>query len=667
MSILPLALLAQAPKPLPIMPEPAHFTRSQGQFTIDGNFNVSLTGYTEPRLERARKRFLKTLSRETGIPIWHEAQFHTAKFIVETTGPSDKIQQLGENESYHLQITPTEVHLTAPNPLGILHGFQTFLQLVRVGPDGFSVPAVTIDDQPRFPWRGLMIDVSRHFMPASVLEREIDGMEAVKLNVLHLHLSDDQGFRVQSKKFPLLTQDGSDGFFYTQKQMKDLIAYARDRGIRIVPEFDMPCHTASWLVGYPKLASGPGPHKIARVFGVHNAALNPTKDSTYRFLDEFIGEMAGLFPDQYFHVGGDECNGKAWNANPEIQQWMHSHHIANNAALQVYFTARVEKIVARHHKVMIGWDEVLQPETPEKVVIESWRGVGSLVKAAQQGNRGILASPYYLDDLQPASKYYLADPLGKDPAALTAEERASILGGEVTMWAEAVNPEIIDSRIWPRTAAVAERFWSPQDVRNVDSMYQRLAVVSQKLKYYSINPQATSEVMLERMSGNPNPVALRTLATALRPHPSFRITCMGLPTGVFRPLNCLASALPVESVKAREFKDISERISGGTATPEDWSQARRWLSMWSNNDARLQPMLDRSSLTKELVPVSQNVSQAASIGLQALDSLQNHSTVNADERQRNLAFLKSAAKAQGILVNAIAPSVTLLVQATKTQ
>ena len=238
------------------------------------------------------------------------------------------MQQLGEDESYHLEISTNHVLLSAPNPLGILHGLQTFLQLVRTTPQGFSVPVVTIDDQPRFPWRGLMIDVSRHFIPVPVLERDLDGMEAVKLNVFHWHLSDDQGFRAESTKFPLLQEKGSDGLYYTQDQIRDVIEYARDRGIRVVPEFDMPCHTTSWFVGYPELGSGKGPYQIARRYGVLDAAMDPTKDSTYKFLNTFIGEMADLFPDAYFHIGGDECNGKEWNANPQIQAFMKKHGIA---------------------------------------------------------------------------------------------------------------------------------------------------------------------------------------------------------------------------------------------------------------------------------------------------------------------------------------------------
>ena len=294
---------------------------------------MTLEGYQEPRLDRARQRFLDTLSRETGIPLWREAQFNKPMFYIKTGGPSAPVQQVGEDESYHLQITATEIHLQAPTPLGVLHGLQTFLQLVKIAPHGFVVPAVTIDDQPRFVWRGLMLDVSRHYMPLDVVYRTLDGMEAVKLNVFHWHLSDDQGFRVESKKFPLLQQKGSDGLFYTQDEVRQVIAYARDRGIRVVPEFDMPGHTTAWFVGYPDLASGKGNYQIERDWGIFDPAMDPTRDSIYKFLDTFLGEMTALFPDAYFHVGGDECNGKEWDANPRIQQFMKEHSLKDDTAL----------------------------------------------------------------------------------------------------------------------------------------------------------------------------------------------------------------------------------------------------------------------------------------------------------------------------------------------
>ncbi len=648
------------------MPLPAHAVQGQGQFLIGGNFGIKLEGYTEPRLLRARQRFLDTLSRETGIPLWREAQFNQAQFIVTTSGPSDPVQRLGEDESYHLEISPMQVRLTAANPLGVLHGLQTFLQLVRTTPQGFSVPVVTIDDSPRFPWRGLMIDVSRHFMPVPVIERDLDGMEAVKLNVFHWHLSDNQGFRVESKKFPLLQEKGSDGLYYTQEQIRQVIEYARDRGIRVVPEFDMPCHTTAWFVGYPKLASGKGPYEIARDWGVLDPAMNPTKESTYKFLDPFIGEMAALFPDAYFHIGGDECNGKEWDANPEIQSFMRAHGLTDNAALQANFTAKVQKIVAGHHKIMEGWDEVLQPATPKDVVIQSWRGQASLAAAARQGNRGLLSTGYYIDLNQAAAEHYLVDPMGGDAATLTAEQKARILGGEATMWSEYVTPKTMDSRIWPRTAAIAERLWSPQDVRDVDSMYQRLAVISQKLESYGLNPRATTDEMEQRMSGDPDPVALRTLGEVVQPTQGYARAELGH-YDALTPLNHLVDAVPPESDRARKFNELAKKIVAGKATAQEWQQARQWLLLWGDNDAQLQPLLGRSYLTEELAPLSHNLNQVAVIGLRALDNMHGDSAVSTEARQGDINALKAAEQPQAALLDMIAPSVELLVQATKTQ
>jgi hexosaminidase len=662
--VLALPLTAQTEPPLPVMPLPAHAVSGYGEFIIDGSFGIAFKGYTEPRLTRARERFLKILSNETGIPLWREAQFNQPRFVVNTRGPGDAVQKLGEDESYQLEVTASQVRLTAAEPLGVLHGLQTFLQLVTITPQGFSVPAVTINDSPRFPWRGLMIDVSRHFIPVPVIERNLDGMEAVKLNVFHWHLSDDQGFRVESKRFPLLQEKGSSGLYYTQKQIREVVQYARDRGIRVVPEFDMPCHTTSWFVGYPQLASGPGPYHVARHMGIHDAAMDPTKASVYVFLNSFIQEMTGLFPDAYFHIGGDECNGKEWENNAKIQAFMRTHHMANNAALQAYFTARVQKLVAKNHRVMEGWDEVLQPGTPKDVVIQSWRGQASLAQAARQGNRGLLSTGYYIDLNQSAAQHYLVDPLGGDAATLTQKQKALILGGEAAMWSEFVDPGNMDSRIWPRTAAIAERFWSPQQATDVDSMYRRLAWVGDKLEFYGINPKATTNEMLQRMSGKSDPARLKVLAAVVQPPPGYARKARG-DYDTFTPLNRLVDAVPPESETGREFSNLVNRIVAGRASNADWVQARNWLVLWRDNDAQLVPSLQGSAITQELVPLSQTLREIAILGLQALDGLKDHGTINSAAMDNDLALLKSAEQPHAALINTIAPSVELLLKATK--
>jgi hexosaminidase len=576
------------------------------------------------------------------------------------------VQQLGENESYRLQISADGVELDAPNPLGVMHGLQTFLQLVRVTPQGFTVPAVTIDDKPRFPWRGLMIDAGRHFITVPVIERDLDAMEAVKLNVFHWHLSEDQGFRVESKIFPLLTQKGSDGLFYTQDQVRHIVEYAHERGIRVVPEFDMPGHASAWFVGYPNLASGTGPYHIERHWGVFDPAMDPTRESTYQFLNLLIGEMAALFPDLYFHVGGDECNGKEWDTSPRIQAFMKAHNIRDDAALQAYFSGRVQKLVASKHKVMEGWDEVLQPETPKDVVIQSWRGRDSLLDAAKRGYRGLLSNGYYIDLSQPAVAHYLVDPLEGIADKLTPEQTASILGGEATIWSEFVSPENIDSRIWPRTVAIAERFWSPQQVRDVDSMYERMAIVSQKLEHFGITNRANEEAMLERMSGGENPEALRVLASVVSPPKGYARGGLRDYTSLV-PLNRLVDAVPPESETARQFSEICKRIVAGNATTEEWQRAHDWLVLWRDNDAKLRPSLARSELTAELVPISVSLHDTAEIGLRALDALHNKVSVPADVQQKDVDFLKAAKKPQSILLLMIVPAVDLLLQANKVQ
>jgi hexosaminidase len=656
---------AQAQAPLAIIPLPANAVQHSGSLLVDPGLQIVFEGYSEPRLTRARDRFLDILSRETGITHIPVGPDQKVKFVIRTAGPSATVQQLGEDESYHLEVAATGVLLAAPNPLGVLHGLQTFLQLVGMTPAGFEVAAVTIDDKPRFPWRGLMIDAGRHFMPLEVIRQNLDGMEAVKMNVFHWHLSEDQGFRIESKTFPMLQEKGSDGLYYTQDQVRAVIEYAHDRGIRVVPEFDMPGHATSWFVGYPALASGSGPYHIERHWGVFDPAMDPARESTYQFLDEFLGEMTALFPDAYFHIGGDECNGKEWDANPSVKRYMQVHHIADNAALQAYFTSRVQKLVTEHHKITVGWDEVLQPDTPKDVVIQSWRGQESLAQAAQRGYRGILSAGYYVDLNQSAADHYAVDPLSNGKIVLSPKQTANILGGEATMWTEYVTPETIDGRIWPRTAAIAERLWSAQNAKDGGSMYERLDIFSQKLAYYGLPYQSVREQAMRRLSNYSDTTSLQVLANVVQPPRDYARESLKQ-YDVFSPLNRLVDTVPPESDTAREFKQIVARISTGKAVPGDWQKARQWLVLWRDNDAVLHPSLARSALTVELEPLSLNLAKTAAIGLSALDSLQNNLPVTIETQRKQLSQLGDIEKPEAVLIDMIVPSVEALVQAVRT-
>lgn len=653
------------------MPVPAQMQRTSGYFPINGKLGIKLEGYTEPRLVRARQRFLERMAAETGINLWPAADGNQPNIFINTKAASAPVQNLDEDESYQLTVAPTEVHLSAANPLGVLRGLQTILQLVQVSPDSFVLPAVEIKDSPRFPWRGLMIDSSRHFMPLDVIRHNLDGMEAVKLNVFHWHLSDDQGFRAQSLKFPLLTKDGSNDSYYSQVEMREIIEYARDRGIRVVAEFDMPCHTTSWFVGYPNLASGKGPFQVQDTAGIFDPAMDPTRESTYQFVDTFIGEMTSLFPDAYFHIGGDECNGKQWDANPTIKSYMQAHNIPDNAALQALFTARVQKIVTKHGKITEGWDEVLQPDTPKDVVIQSWRGQKSLAEAARRGYRGLLSTGYYVDLNQSAEQHYLVDPIGGDAASLTPEQKKRILGGEAAMWSEYVTPENVDSRIWPRTAAIAERLWSPEAVRDVPSMYARMGDVSLKLEYYGLKHRSVTPMMLRRMTGTTEPPSLTILASVVQPPEGYDRGDLAPNHTTLSPLNHLVDAVPPESMEARDFLLLAQKIAAGNASQQEFELAKQKLTLWRDNDAQLQPILPKSDLTKELIPLSTSLRQVSEIGLQALLGLQNPENVTPSnrvkmsdsERLTAVNFVTKAQAPQAVLLNKVAPGVLILLQA----
>ncbi len=642
---------------------PASVQTGTGQLLIKQSFSVQVTGARDASLDEEVQRFQTVLSRKTGMPLY-PAPPAFASLLIHAEHRREVVQKLGEDESYELTVTPGGANLRAPNTLGILRGLQTFLQLVQITPDGFAVPAVTIKDQPRFPWRGTMIDVSRHFIPLDVLKRNLNAMAAVKMNVLHWHLSDDQGFRVESKKFPKLQEMGSDGMYYTQDEVRDLIGYARDRGIRVIPEFDMPGHATSWLVGYPELASAPGPYSIGRTIGVYDAAIDPTQERTYKFLEEFIAEMAKLFPDEYFHIGGDEVNGKQWSANPKIQAFMQAHGMKSNQDLQAYFNEHLEKIVAKNHKIMLGWDEVLHPDLPKTTVVQSWRGQASLAAAAKQGYSGLLSYGYYLDLMWSAARHYAVDPMADAAANLTPEETKRILGGESCMWAEWVTPENEDSHIWPRNAAIAERLWSPQNVTDVDSMYTRLNAVSLDLEWLGLTHRSAREQMLHRMAGTADISALRVLADVVEPVKEYnREDLTKAPISLQAPLTSLVDAVYPESDIARQFNNLVDRfLQSWRQDKGAEAQMRSWLTLWRDNDGKLQPLLGQSLLLREDLLLSQNLSVAGAVGLQALDyldkgqSADNSQTAFDSPRAQETAFFAQADKpSANLLLMILAP------------
>lgn len=649
-------MTAQSQPQLNLMPVPASVQQGTGQLAITRTFSVSVAGTQDPALTAGVERFQHQLSRQTGIP-FQPKPGAAATLSVHADKAMPAVLKLGEDESYQLTVTDSGAQLTAPTTLGALHGLQTFLQLVTITPSGFVAPAVTIKDQPRFPWRGLMIDVSRHFIPLDVIKRNLDGMAAVKMNVLHWHLSDDQGFRAESKVFPKLTSMGSEGHFYTQEEMRDLVAYAHDRGIRVIPEFDTPGHSRSWFPGYPDLASAEGPFTVENEQGTESVT-DPTREETYKFVDKFVGEMAKIFPDAYFHIGGDEVNGKYWDSNPKIQAFKQAHGMKTNQDLQAYYNEHLEKILAKHHKIMIGWDEILHPDLPKTIVVQSWRGQDSLAAAAKQGYSGILSYGYYVDLMWPAARHYAVDPMSGGAASLTPEQKALILGGEACQWAEWVTPENIDSHIWPRSAAIAERFWSPQDVTDVNSMYARMHAVSFELEFLGLQHLVARDRMLQRMAGTNDITALRNLADVVEPVKDYnRWDDAKGPIDFHSPLTHLIDAVYPESDAAREFSNLVQQFAkSGFRDQGAEARIRAQLTLWRDNDAKLHTLLQWSPLLQENVPLSQNLAMLAAAGLQALDYIDKGPVEPDLWKTQQQAVIDEAKKpVAGLLLMVVAP------------
>src|SRR5438128_258977 len=650
------------PAQLNLMPVPASVQTQTGRLPITGSFNVAVKNYEDDRLRAGIARMLTRLAGRTVLSLTADvaADESTAALVVQCERAGDIVPSLRKSESYRLEVPEKQARLVAPTVVGALRGLETFLQLLQGDRDGYYLPGIKIQDQPRFPWRGLLIDVGRHYEPMEVLKRNLDAMAAVKLNVFHWHLSEDQGFRIESKKFPKLHGLGSDGLFYTQDQVREIIAYARNRGIRVMPEFDIPGHSTSWLVGYPELGSAPGPDKIERGAGIFEPALDPTREQTYKFLDTFLGEMAALFPDAYMHIGGDENEGKQWDRNPQIQAFMKEKGIKDNHALQAYFNQRVLKILQKHHKKMIGWEEILHPDLPKDAVIHSWRGPASLAEAAKKGYNGILSAGYYIDLIYAASQHYLADPIPQN-TTLTADEAKHVLGGEATMWGEWVSPETIDSRIWPRTAAIAERLWSPRTVTDIDDMYRRLPVISRQLEELGLTHEKNYGMLLRRLAASENIGPLRTLASIIEPVKEYRRYRMR-PQTMLSPLTGLVDAARPDSETARQFaSNVDAFLSDAPHFALYRGDLERTLVEWQTAGRMLGPMIDRSPALQEARPLVSNLSAIAEAGLEAMSYLSSGHAATTEWRTAQLAKLDEAAKPKAALEFVVITSVRKLV------
>ncbi len=554
-------------------------------------------------------------------------RFATAPLLAlrrQVTGPATST-----DERYRLRVTAAGASLTAVSPLGIQRGLATFRQVIERTPQGWRAQFCDIQDRPRFAWRGLLMDPARHFLPVAVVKRNLDGMAAVKLNVLHWHLCDDQGWRVESKLFPRLHQVGGATGYYTQAEVREVVRYAALRGIRVVPEFDLPGHTGALLAAYPRLACNDSIKAVPVRWGVLNIALDPTREGTYTMLDSVLTEMSSLFPDPYFHLGGDENDGRQWRHSPRIVAFMQARGfvkagttVPDKHQLQNYFNRRMLSILQKLGKTMIGWDEILGPDLPASVMIESWRGPKGVLDAVRQGHPALRANGYYIDLYLSAASHYAADPLQGVPDSL----QARVLGGEAEMWSEFADSVLYESRVWPRAAAVAERLWSPaartQDGQDVPDMYRRLAVVSDELEALGLRHRRAPAALLRQLAA-PYPAALpalQTLAAIAEPVKEYKRHFQGFKYTTETPLTRLVDAAPAESDVARRFGATADSLLASLsigvptfpATPpvlspeasRQLASLRQQVAEWQRATEQLPPLFVVSPSLAEYAPLA---------------------------------------------------------------
>jgi len=771
----PLAISAEDRASITLMPLPASLRLEDGEFELTAQFGANIQGPADDIVFNAVSRFMKRSAASSGIAFQEKGKGLDIYYVTATT----IVQPVNADEHYKLTIDDDRIHIEATTGYGVLRALESLSQLLKEDQGKFVWPSLELEDYPRYPWRGIMIDVCRHWIPKEIILRNLEAMAAVKLNVLHWHLSEYQAIRVESKVFPKLHELGSQGNYYTQEDIKEIVEFARQRGIRIVPEFDMPGHTTGFLVGYPELASAPGPYALATSYGLLAPVMDPTREEVYAFIDSFIGEMVQLFPDPYFHIGGDEVDYTHWQKNETIQKFMKENAIENTHDLQAYFNQRMEKILSRYNKKMIGWDEILNPKLSRDIVVQSWRNQKSLFQAVQKGSKAILSSGYYLDYKLPAGKHYHVDPellpgaitvkpdtihwqqydmsiyvsesplqaslvlYGEAPALrgvfyamgnatgfegatlsnstlnftfpsdfgkiniesvfygdslngnmsvglisfpikgkkiggndwagtkppeveqmepLTPAQKANILGAEAAVWTEAISALNIDSRIWPRAAAMAEKWWTPQELtKDVDDMYRRLEVISPYLERLGTQHiKAQRELVIDLAAGKDDK-PVQVLVDVLE---EIKYTArLTVSLSALLPMNEVVDAAQPESMQAYHFSKMVDAFVADASHQTNEKEIRQWLTLWRNNHVAFEKVAIGNARLEKVLQTSQELSIMANFALQAMDSFSGKVTLNDADQQAMIKAMNSVEESRASTILAVSPALRKLVEA----
>ncbi|UTF58788.1 beta-N-acetylhexosaminidase [Gilvimarinus sp. DA14] len=734
---------------LALMPWPSSVQTSEQSLPLKALPNIRVTGADSETLQQAIARFKTQLAKQNNLTAGEAEQ----TLHIEVASKHSALLQT-DAEAYQLTVNADGIELTAATTMGAQRGMQTLLQLAAS--NNSTLPGVTIKDSPRFAWRGLLLDSVRHFFSVDTIKRQLDGMAAAKLNVFHWHLTDDQGWRLESKAYPKLHQSNQDGHYYTQAQIKDVIAYAAARGIYVLPEIDMPGHASAIAVAYPELMSAPGPYQHEDRWGVHKPLLNPANPEVYTFAQKILAEVAELFPFPYVHIGGDEVDPEHWESNEQIQAFRQQHKLADSHALHAYFNQRLAEILTELDRKMIGWDEVLHPDLPQGTVVQSWQGPDALGRAINMGYPALLSTGFYLDQPQYASYHHrvrlLPEPIriattpGNDepwssweftaprkrgsaisgsitvlgegdslrgfidfknksrqvlrdlsyanhtlsfavdtwmgPVNATLDTRADtlsgvfvtgnapyevtgsksaghtmenssvptpvgkdlvspdkenlLLGGEAALWTEIIDENSIDLRLWPRGFVVAERLWSKADVRDQDSMYQRLDKISEwAADSVGLQHFAEQKAALQKLYPTLSQDNLLSLSSAMEPaHYYHRHHEKSVNETYSRrdPLNRFVDSLPSESIAVRQFR---QNINAWLHQPENKALQQSitaQLQSWRRAAQKIQSAKLENAY--ELNQLSDNLLAVSEIGLQEVERIAEGKPAHASKQQQ---------------------------------
>ena len=498
---------AAAQNDLPLIPWPRHIERDTGEFTREGRIELRADGISAQLVEYAVDLF----ENEVGVRPMRPGLGARKSVILE-------LEAGDTTESYRLAVASDTIRLTSSSEAGLFRGLQTLRQLLAM-PDG-RIPALRIEDAPRFSWRGVHLDVARHFFPVEFVKRYIDLMSRYKFNTFHWHLTDDQGWRIEIRKYPRLTEVGAwrketiveknfdpyvgdgtrYGGYYTQDEIREVVAYAAERHITVVPEIEMPGHAKAAIAAYPSLACTPGPFEVWTMWGVHEDIFCPHEE-TFTFLENVLTEVMELFPGKWIHIGGDEAPKKRWKESPVAQAVIRRERLKDEQELQSWFVQRIERFLSSHGRRMIGWDEILEGGLAPGATVMSWRGLDGGIAAAKAGHDVIMSpgSHLYFDHAQgpaeleplsiggntPLDRVYGFEPI---PPELQGTERHHVLGAQANMWSEYLKaPAQVEYMLFPRLLALSEVVWSPAEARDWDSFTARLPAAFAALDRLAVN------------------------------------------------------------------------------------------------------------------------------------------------------------------------------------